>query len=728
MVKKTNETPNFNHVDYRAAAGFVCDFRQPKTATLAALKGKKGLEARTFGLKDIESMASWIEQKNRDGYNIYFHVNNLRDECKNKKAKRADVTSVHAFHVDLDDPSEEALERILAFPIKPSCILFSGGGYQVFWLLNEPLADIDKAEQINAALAKALGGDACQNADRIMRAPETVNWPNAKKRKAGRVPTKAYLLHEHTDFSRTHRVERFEEALSTSTKAVGHTPSTEVPDYRDISIADLNITDSRLVEIVTSGDDPDHPRGTEGARYPSRSEARFSVACALARLGFNAEIIAGVLVNASHGIAESILEKAKPREYAYREAEKAIARATHDWPDVYNNGRPKASFHNALTGLYRLEVTFEHDAFKNRKKIGGHFHNAFHGDVTDDAAAMLRRHFLETFGFDPGKGHLYDAIQVVCLEHTFHPIRDYLKNLEWDGVPRLDTWLSKYLGAEDSAYVRAVGKMMLVAAVRRVRQPGCKFDFMIVLEAKQGVGKSTAIAILAGEDNFSDQNLMALDDKAQMEALEGVWLYEVAELDGMSRAEVSKVKAFISRTEDRGRPAYARFKESWPRQCILIGTTNEDFYLKDTTGNRRFLPVKTYSIDLDALRRDRDQLWAEAAEQEASGASISLAEELWQTAAEIQAERMQADPWLDTLAHVEGIVRDGMERVSTEFLFSDAHLGIPPAHRQAFHPKRIAAVMRELGWNGPKKVRVNAGDKPVRGYERPSNKDDDIAY
>ena len=161
--------------------------------------------------------------------------------------------------------------------------------------------------------------------------------------------------------------------------------------------------------------------------------------------------------------------------------------------------------------------------------------------------------------------------------------------------------MTTYLGAEDTPLNAAIGRIVLIAAVRRVREPGVKFDTILVLEGEQGVGKSTVIRVLAGSENFSDQDILTLDGKAQMELLEGVWLYELCELEGLSRAETSKVKAFASRSVDHGRPAYARFKETRPRQCVFVGTTNDDQYLRDMTGNRRFWPVKVDKIDLEAL-------------------------------------------------------------------------------------------------------------------------------
>ncbi len=207
-----------------------------------------------------------------------------------------------------------------------------------------------------------------------------------------------------------------------------------------------------------------------------------------------------------------------------------------------------------------------------------------------------------------------------------------------------------------------------------------------------------------------------------MEALEGVWIHEICELEGISRADTQKVKAFASRSVDRGRPAYGRFREDRPRQAILVGTTNDDKYLRDQTGNRRFWPVRTGKIDLDGLRRDRDQLWAETAVLEASGETLVLPEELWAAAAREQEERVEDDPWLDALASVEGDVVGGLERVSTQDLLR-IHLGLDPSQQQQFHTKRLGQLMRKLGWSGPKSIKVRA-NIVLRGYERPTTKPD----
>jgi predicted P-loop ATPase len=267
-----------------------------------------------------------------------------------------------------------------------------------------------------------------------------------------------------------------------------------------------------------------------------------------------------------------------------------------------------------------------------------------------------------------------------------------------------------------------------VAAVRRIRQPGTKFDNVLVLEGAQGTGKSSAIQILASPDYCSDQDILSLDAKQQMEALEGIWLFELSELGGMNRAEIDRMKAFISRTTDRGRPAWGRFREDRPRQTIFIATTNDDKYLRDRTGNRRFWPVKTARIDLECLRRDRDQLWAEAAHAEAQGESIVIPEHLWPLAAKAQEERLEEDPWLDILANARNdpppysdlfITVGDVQRVHTDTLLRDV-LGIDPERQRPADGKRLAANMRQLGWEGPKDVKINGVNR--KGYERPVSK------
>lgn len=187
------------------------------------------------------------------------------------------------------------------------------------------------------------------------------------------------------------------------------------------------------------------------------------------------------------------------------------------------------------------------------------------------------------------------AVTKVADDRSYHPIREYLAALpEWDGVPRVDTLLIDYLGAEDNSYVRAVTRKTLCAAVRRVQEPGVKFDTMLVLNGPQGIGKSTLISRLAGEWFSDSLNLSDTKDKTAAEKLQGYWILEIGELAGLRKAEVETLRSFLSRQNDIYRAAFGRRATPHPRQCIFFGTTNaESGYLRDTTGNRRFWPVKT---------------------------------------------------------------------------------------------------------------------------------------
>ena len=391
------------------------------------------------------------------------------------------------------------------------------------------------------------------------------------------------------------------------------------------------------------------------------------------------------------------------------------------WPDRDQFGRPKPTCRNARAAIRHMGLTCEHDTFHDKLIIGGQAIAQWAGEVTDNTVHMLRVTIERTYKVDPGTTSTFDAAVQECLQGGYDPVADYLDGLQWNGVPRLRSWLADYMGAADTPLNAALGGLTLVAAVRRVRQPGCKYDQILVLEGPEGRGKSSAIEILAGKDNFSDQTILTLDDKGQQEAISGVWLYEIADLAGMSKADTEKVKAFCSRTVDRARPAYGRTRQDRPRRCVFIATTNHDTYLKSQTGNRRFGSVRTGHVNLEALRRDRDQLWAEASVVERRGVPLFLPEALWGEAAAVQDSRRDHDAWDDLLAHVKGKIeprpdgRGNEERVSTRDLL-DIHLRLTAREVAGDVPKRLAYVMRRLGWQGPEVLWSDG--KAVRGYRR----------
>jgi predicted P-loop ATPase len=303
---------------------------------------------------------------------------------------------------------------------------------------------------------------------------------------------------------------------------------------------------------------------------------------------------------------------------------------------------------------------------------------------------------------------MHQAIDVRAYECRFNPVRNYLENLEWDGVARLESLFPIYFGAERSPYTEQIGLMFLVSMVARIFDPGCKADHMPIIEGPQGALKSTACRIL-GSDWFSDHLPDVAGGKDISQHLRGKWLIEVAEMHAMSKADATLLKAFITRTTERYRPSFGRKEVIEPRQCIFIGTTNREVYLRDETGGRRFWPIKAGHIDIHALTRDRDQLFAEAVKSYRNGGR-------WWPDKDFerehimpeQAGRYEADTWEETIASFIEV----RARVTIGEVARDA-LRIETQRIGTADQRRIAAALEQLGWK-----RQNKDWKGIRWWTR----------
>ncbi|MEI7893150.1 MAG: virulence-associated E family protein, partial [Myxococcales bacterium] len=243
------------------------------------------------------------------------------------------------------------------------------------------------------------------------------------------------------------------------------------------------------------------------------------------------------------------------------------------------------------------------------------------GDVTNATDLLLGKYLTDTYGLPSiARAALTEAIQTVAHTRRFHPIREHLQGLNWDGKSRIDKWLVHVLGESPETlkpamleYLQIAGRCWLLGMVNRVMRPGCKFDYCPVLEGAGGLRKSTMVEILAGSDFYSDTPFEVGRGKEAQEQVQGLWLYEIAEMTHFSKAEVGAIKAFISSKVDRYREAYGATLSKFARQCVLVGTTNENTYLRDRTGNRRFWPIPVkHVINTEWLAKYRDQLLAEA--------------------------------------------------------------------------------------------------------------------
>ena len=279
----------------------------------------------------------------------------------------------------------------------------------------------------------------------------------------------------------------------------------------------------------------------------------------------------------------------------------------------------------------------------------------------DTDHAHLKMYFDRHYGiWSPTK--VKDALLSAASERVFHPIRDYLDSLPvWDGTERVDRLLIDYLGAEDNSYTRAVMRKTLVAAVARIYEPGTKFDYILVLNGPQGIGKSTFFAKLGGKWFSDSLTVSDMRDKSGAEKLQGYWILELGELAGLRKMDVETVKSFITRTDDKFRQSYGINVENHPRQCVIVGSTNSTSgFLRDVTGNRRFWPVRVSGGTKKVWEMTEiDQIWAEALAKYRGGEQLILTGEVEQIAYEEQRDAMELDDR-------EGIINDYLETLLPE--------------------------------------------------------------
>lgn len=379
------------------------------------------------------------------------------------------------------------------------------------------------------------------------------------------------------------------------------------------------------------------------------------------------------------------------------------------------DGDPRPNVHNLkliLTMEPMLAGLFGYNELAGRVELtrvppwGGAAGKPLADEDATEVAAYIGQ--PETYGVSAKPAAVAEVIQAIASQLTFHPVRTYLDALTWDNRERIGSDLVTWLGAEPANYTSRALLMTLVSAVARTYSPGCKVDTMLVLEGPQGAGKTRVTRELFGAQWYAEAT-ESPGAKDFFQAIQGRWGIEIGEMESFTKAEVGKIKQAITAQQDTFRASYARFARSYPRRCVFVGTTNEDQYLRDPTGGRRFLPVRVSAIDVKNVIAARDQLWAEAVHLYRNGFDYWT---LPATAHDEQEARYQADVWEDTIrAWLKGSMSESaypsgwdylptLNRVRacqlTEVLACALKLDSGRQDMQA--QKRAAHAMRRLGW------------------------------
>lgn len=604
----------FAVIDDRKALGSSAGQRENQVYVPADCSDHMGCRTR-YGR--LQVLRRWLTQSNQEGCGVFVCIHAMDDSGKRASSN---FLKVRTLVNDLDYGEPES-----SYPIEPSFrILSSMQGKHDYFLLDGEM-EFDEWRRIQTVFADVYGGDKqVKDKARVMRLPGFYH----------RKTTEPYLVdfvEPHLDQVTTYTASELSGAFSSA--KVTAVPSTKIangpllaPDQVSRALATINKSRSSTYSLqqirgaLTILEDTANDRaiwidfghalkrsfGDDGfeiwdewsktsVQYPGANESRWRWD------GFDVseprddEITVGTII-------------ARARESGWS----LVSQTGISWPELNDKDRPDArSTKNVTAYLAHHQVEPWRNEFDQQIYID-------HADGTtqrldDDVVRSIWMPMYEE-GCRISDKFFLECVRYEADQHRRHPILDYLEGLKWDRVKRIGVWLNHYLAAEDNQYTQQVGRKFLVAAVRRVLEPGCKFDHLLVLEGPQGAGKSRALRILGGEW-FSDALVIGSSAREVIEQTGGAWIVELAELAGLSKRDVESVKAFVTHQEDTARLAYGRLNTTVSRQFVLAATTNSDRYLQDETGNRRFWPIKVGELGdlwLKKLTRDRDQLWAEA--------------------------------------------------------------------------------------------------------------------
>lgn len=367
--------------------------------------------------------------------------------------------------------------------------------------------------------------------------------------------------------------------------------------------------------------------------------------------------------------------------------------------------------HPLLAGIFQYDE-FADEVVINRPLPGETQFDGYPRRVNDVDEFNVAA-FVGMNGIDATPSSACQAIRAVAAEHTVNPLKDWLGDIIWDGRERVEKWLTTYAGAVDDEYSRTVGRKFLISAIARVMEPGCKCDTMPVFEGPQGTKKSTLMRVLAGREYFSDQ-IGDISNKDAQALIQGRWLIEIPELDKFSKKETDTVKDWLSRQEDHYRPPYGRNVITRPRRCVFVGTINPligSGYLRDQTGARRFWPIQCGRLDIEAVERDRTQLWAEAVEMYAMARTWWIDEAETHIVTGVQEDRTDDDVWAP-------VVEDWLKTSPEMFTISQVlreGCGVEVSRQDQRMKLRMSSILTALQCE---RARAYLGGRLQRVYKR----------
>jgi Virulence-associated protein E/RepB DNA-primase from phage plasmid len=656
--------------------------------------------AQHFAIGDVSTMAdAAVAYAQQAHVNVYAPWAIFRNDlARGAKGDEQHVIATLALVADLDNDKQLELP-IAALPIEPSYMIESSrGNFQPVFLFSRALAN-GEAKAMATSLSDFIGGDAgTKDLSHVWRIAGTLNWPNKKKIQRGRSPEP-----QPVRVAKPFTGMLVDPATLKAALAFGKPNGKAQGKAKGKAKGTGNEALDRLLKLC--GADLAALLRAVPAANEDRSATAFRIMCKLIRKDLaDAEI--KMLIEAFPQGAGARYAEGKDLEADIKRVREKVrggwtnaAQPTWLASCVTKNGQPMSMLANVMVALRSDPAVKEAIAYDEMLRTPMLMH-ACNDDpdfiprpVTDADVGHLQE-WLQIAGLRTVSAAIaHQAVELRANECAFHPVRKYLEVLVWDGQPRLATWLNTYLGAEATPYTEAIGRMFLIAMVARIFQPGCQADYMLTLEGSQGELKSSACRILGGA-YFSDHLPDIASAGKDVSQLRGKWLIEVTEMHAMSRAETSQLKAFVTRTVERYRPSYGRMETIEPRQCLFIGTTNKTIYLRDETGNRRFWPITCGTVDVEALARDRDQLFAEAVQLYRVGMP-------WWPSREFEREhivpeqedRFETDAWEEKIAEfllfkdkvtIGEVARDALFFETSRIGFADQ--------------RRIAAVLDHLRW------------------------------